>query len=124
MSDFSNCITNLDLKNVMARVARDFGLSGETLTAAETQYRQFLQLCLEDTGSVPTELADKVWHCHILDTRKYAADCEAIFGKLLHHTPHLEATAELEAETAATQAAWAKKFQAASLCTKSALCSK
>ena len=26
---------------------------------------------------------------HILDTRKYAADCEATFGHFLHHFPYL-----------------------------------
>ena len=31
--------------------------------------------------------ADELWHLHILDTRKYEADCEAIFGRFLNHTP-------------------------------------
>jgi hypothetical protein len=32
---------------------------------------------------------DELWHEHILDTKKYAADCEAIFGRFIHHDPNL-----------------------------------
>jgi hypothetical protein len=31
---------------------------------------------------------DIFWHYHILDTMKYAADCEQIFGYFLHHFPY------------------------------------
>jgi methylmalonyl-CoA mutase len=33
---------------------------------------------------------DKVWHAHILFTRKYAADCEALCGRFIHHQPTSE----------------------------------
>ena len=32
---------------------------------------------------------DIFWHYHILDTMKYAADCDAIFGYFLHHFPYV-----------------------------------
>lgn len=32
---------------------------------------------------------DQVWHCHILDTQKYAEDCELLFGYMIHHFPYL-----------------------------------
>lgn len=32
---------------------------------------------------------DEFWHMHILDTRKYIDDCNAIFGSYLHHYPYL-----------------------------------
>jgi hypothetical protein len=34
------------------------------------------------------EDVDTFWHYHILDTRKYAADCQAVFGQFLHHFPY------------------------------------
>lgn len=37
---------------------------------------------------IPHKEVDEVWHMHILDTRKYAADCENIFGHFLHHFPY------------------------------------
>jgi len=38
---------------------------------------------------VPTVEIDRVWHHHILDTSKYAADCEMLFGRFIHHFPYL-----------------------------------
>src|SRR5437773_2173683 len=32
---------------------------------------------------------DEFWHTHILQTIKYTEDCEAVFGKYLHHAPHV-----------------------------------
>jgi hypothetical protein len=32
---------------------------------------------------------DTFWHYHILDTKKYAADCQLVFGYFLHHYPYL-----------------------------------
>ena len=97
MSTFSKTIESLDLTNVMARLKKESTLTSDQLIEAELQYRQFLQISLEDTGTVPTVLADKVWHMHILDTRKYAADCQEIFGRFMHHTPHLEMSPEFTA---------------------------
>lgn len=37
----------------------------------------------------PSEDIDEFWHNHILDTEKYALDCQAIFGKFFHHYPYL-----------------------------------
>lgn len=31
---------------------------------------------------------DIFWHYHILDTAKYAEDCNEIFGYFLHHYPY------------------------------------
>lgn len=128
MSVFSKQIQELDLTSVMARLQREAALSAEVLAEAETQYRQFLQLCRDDTGTVPTELADKVWHTHILDTRKYAADCDALFGQFMHHNPHNQMTPALEDEARKTQAVWTKTFgtdaQKTALCNRFVLCNR
>lgn len=31
---------------------------------------------------------DILWHYHILDTERYERDCNAIYGKMLHHYPY------------------------------------
>lgn len=36
---------------------------------------------------VPHATIDKFWHQHILDTEKYADDCQYVFGYFLHHYP-------------------------------------
>lgn len=40
------------------------------------------------TEIVPSSPIDTFWHYHILDTKKYADDCQAIFGFFLHHYPY------------------------------------
>lgn len=62
----------------------------ETITAAEKDYRNFLVLHAlhRNVDLVPTELIDEYWHQHILDTRKYAEDCQILFGEFLHHDPY------------------------------------
>ena len=59
--------------------------------AAEIAYKQFLQLNLNypDRSIVPTVSVDAFWDQHILDTQKYAEDCQTIFGYFLHHFPYL-----------------------------------
>ncbi len=37
----------------------------------------------------PLKDVDTFWHYHILDTMKYARDCEQIFGYFQHHSPYL-----------------------------------
>ena len=37
---------------------------------------------------VPNGGIDEVWHMHILDTRAYMQDCDALFGEYLHHYPY------------------------------------
>lgn len=37
--------------------------------------------------SMPSQVADDLWHEFILHTRHYEKFCQAAFGKFLHHTP-------------------------------------
>lgn len=67
-------------------------LNGEEINyeVADRVYRQFLSLhaCYPERTFVPSKLIDLVWHYHILDTQKYVAECEHIFGRYLHHDPY------------------------------------
>ena len=60
-----------------------------SIEQAEAVYRKFLALHLLHRGEdlVPNAVIDDYWHQHILDTRKYVADCSVIFGEVLHHDP-------------------------------------
>jgi hypothetical protein len=53
-------------------------------------YRCFLKLCvLHPTATiVPTRQLDHVWHTHMLDTAKYRADCDLVFGHFMDHFPY------------------------------------
>lgn len=89
----------------------------EMIAETETDYRRFLALNLlypTETLSV-NKMLDEYWHQHILDTQKYADDCEAIFGYFLHHYPYFGIADEedrrqnLEA-FAVTQQLWRDSF--------------
>lgn len=59
----------------------------------EKEYRQFLFLVSTnlDKNVVPwSRDLDDFWHEHILDTRKYDADCKKICGQYIHHDPNFK----------------------------------
>jgi hypothetical protein len=82
-------IEKLDLGRQVEKSMEVYGWERERALEAERWYRNFLRLCHEHDGPVAAigGDADELWHLHILDTRKYASDCQAIFGHFLNHTP-------------------------------------
>lgn len=80
------------------------GWNEEELAAAQGMYEQFLALTFAypDDVLIPSKLADEFWHRHILDTRAYARDCDALFGFFLHHFPYLGIRDEADAELLVT----------------------
>lgn len=91
MVTISNTIAGLDLEPVAYKVCRDEGWPVEQVDRVEHEYRQFLQLILDagkDDRIAPTRAIDIFWHHHILDTAKYFADCDTVFGTYLHHYPY------------------------------------
>ena len=75
------------------------GWSAARAGAAETEYRRFLFLMKKypDAGAAPKVDVDTFWHYHILDTMKYAIDCQAAFGYFLHHYPYVGIGADADA---------------------------
>jgi hypothetical protein len=63
----------------------------EKVNAVEVEYRRFLYLMKKfpNEATAPQVDVDKFWHYHILDTMKYAEDCQQAFGYFLHHFPYL-----------------------------------
>jgi hypothetical protein len=53
------------------------------------EYKQFLALMYwyPKAALTPSEDIDDVWHTHVLNTARYQADCEMIFGCFQHHSP-------------------------------------
>ncbi|MAZ40340.1 MAG: hypothetical protein CMF49_09515 [Legionellales bacterium] len=52
-------------------------------------YKRFLWLLVKypDVQLVPTRDIDEVWHNHILYTKNYTQDCQALCGRYIHHIP-------------------------------------
>ncbi|ULJ60948.1 glycine-rich domain-containing protein [Wielerella bovis] len=90
---FPDVIKNLDLEPMMVKAMdkeEGFGWTLEITQTIAEEYRKYLTLCLEnpDAAIVPSSMVDDFWHLHILDTQKYAEDCQNVFGYFLHHFPY------------------------------------
>jgi hypothetical protein len=72
----------------------------ERVERAITEYKQFLALMLWNPEAVlvPSEDIDEVWHTHVLNTARYQADCDAIFGRFQHHFPTFGESEEVQEE--------------------------
>lgn len=69
------------VESEMSEEAWDFG---------EKEYRRFLTLkqLYPGVSLVPSKHVDQIWHAHILDTRAYREDCNAVFGRFIDHYPY------------------------------------
>jgi hypothetical protein len=87
-------IAELDLDPIKVKLMHEESGEGWTLekaNAVEVEYRRFLILmkAFPHEQTAPLFDVDTFWHYHILDTMKYAADCERMFGYFLHHFPYI-----------------------------------
>jgi hypothetical protein len=84
----------LDLEPIVYKLTHpEPGETCLTLARADADvalYRCFLKLCVLYPGTVivPTRQLDHVWHTHMLDTAKYRADCDCVFGCFMDHFPY------------------------------------
>ncbi|MFL6625734.1 MAG: TIGR04222 domain-containing membrane protein [Vitreoscilla sp.] len=70
------------------RLADDNGWTLGHARAVVAEYRRFLVLTqLAKDPVSPSPDVDQAWHLHLTRTAHYAAFCEALFGRFLHHEP-------------------------------------
>ena len=89
--------SELDLRSVRDAMIEKHGWTEERADAAQLEYVRFLTLLQTKPGFmlIPwldasgRDDLDQFWHQHILDTEKYAADCKALFGRMIHHNPNV-----------------------------------
>lgn len=96
-------IAALDLRPIKVKLMDAH--SGEDWTQEYTDhvelwYRRFLLLSQRYPTKpiVVNQAIDTFWHYHILDTRKYAEDCQAVFGHFFHHFPYFGMRGEEDAK--------------------------
>jgi hypothetical protein len=102
-------LDNLDLEPILVKAMdakEGYGWSFEKAKEVAVEYRRFLALCMQfpDDPMVPSNIVDEFWHMHILDTQKYAADCEKFLGYFLHHFPYFGMRGDQDAKNLET--AW------------------
>lgn len=78
------------IKRKLQDVEEGLGWTAEECDEVEVEYKRYLALkrAYPDREIVPNQPVDKFWHYHILDTMKYAEDCQSLFGYFLHHYPY------------------------------------
>jgi hypothetical protein len=83
-------VATLDFSMLKRKLVEEKGWTKEFCDDVEGLYRKFLALNIRYAGEkiCPTGPVDEFWHAHILDTRAYARDCDALFGEYLHHFPY------------------------------------
>ncbi len=71
-------------------------MTAEEWDISEREYRRFLALKVihADSALVPSKQVDAIWHAHILDTRAYREDCQAMFGRFMDHYPYFGVNGE------------------------------
>lgn len=59
--------------------------------SALLEYQRFLSLkkCYPNQLLIPSGAAWQLWQAHVLDTRRYRADCDQLFGRFIDHFPYL-----------------------------------
>ncbi len=89
----------------------------EQITHAIEQYRLFLILnyLYPQNAIVPSQIIDRVWHFHILDTAKYREDCQTLFGQFMDHYPYFGMNDESDRQSLKrafmeTKSLWFKHF--------------
>jgi hypothetical protein len=120
--DVIAAIHALELESVKIRVMDaelGEGWTREYADSIEAAYKTYLTMLVkypDDAEDIMlSEDVDEFWHTHILQTIKYAEDCQNVFGNFLHHEPHVgeRTAADLEKRAAMaerTRALYAGEF--------------
>jgi len=115
-------IDGLDLSMIKMKLCLPIEQEGKGWSTDQTDncerlYKMFLKLNIMHPSAsvVPTKEIDEMWHAHILDTRKYHADCQKVFGFYFHHFPYFglrgeEDKANLYSAFEATKSLFLKHF--------------
>ena len=98
LSQIAAAIQALDLECVKLRLMDPElgeGWTREYADSVGSAYKTYLTMVAKYQDDAEDILlakdVDEFWHTHILQTMKYADDCQAVFGTFLHHDPHVGA---------------------------------
>lgn len=110
-------IQALDLDSVKARLMDPElgeGWSQDYADSIETAYRTYLSMLAKYQEHAEDIMlakdVDEFWHTHILQTMKYADDCQKVFGAFLHHNPHVGPRTAEDTEKRAAMAEKTRKL--------------
>ena len=114
MNNLMNLLADMDLEPLMVKAMDKEEGHGWSLDYAQrvaNEYKRYLTLCLlhPHAAVVPSSEVDEFWHLHILDTQKYAEDCQKYLGFFLHHFPYFGMRGEQDKSN--LQIAWQQSLR-------------
>jgi len=67
---------------------KEYGMPAEAFYQLLPEYQRFIALTAgyEGIGMLSAEV-DKLWHAHILNTKRYYDFCQQYLGRIVHHLP-------------------------------------
>jgi hypothetical protein len=67
---------------------KEYGMSAEEFYRLLPEYQRFIALSAgyQGVGMLSAEV-DKLWHAHILNTKRYYDFCQQYLGRIIHHLP-------------------------------------
>jgi hypothetical protein len=89
-SDIENRLARWNPQTLQTDVAGFLGLSPSQAMEVLELYKQFWVLLARypQMPLVPPAIIDRIWHLHILDTRRYREDCLFLVGQFVDHQPY------------------------------------
>jgi hypothetical protein len=114
-----SAIQALDLEPVKIRLMDEElgeGWSRDYAETIEAAYKTYLTMLAKHQDHAEDIMlakdVDEFWHTHILQTMKYADDCEKVFGAFLHHNPHVGPRTARDLQTRAEMAEKTRRIYA------------
>lgn len=86
---YKSLVDDVTWSRLVKRIVVDEELEQDVAEKIMNEALGFLKLVAENPGNgfSPAPLVDIGWHTFILYTREYAAFCEKIAGRFIHHMP-------------------------------------
>lgn len=97
VGSFTELQSSLNLTLIQQKVAIEENWTPAYTDRVVEEYYRFLYIVINGNRGSPSRDVDKMWHMHILDTRKYMSDCSKFFGvAYLHHRPSYTVNERIE----------------------------
>lgn len=83
-------IMSYPLQQVRHRLQKEGVIPVRMIDEAMHEWRKFMTTLLDADRPVGmiSPIVDEVWHAYILFTKDYAAFCDDVFGRFIHHAPN------------------------------------
>lgn len=82
-------LRNWDLERPKQKLIQEAGITPTQAENLEREYKRYIELQVRYPGLILPMSApvDPMWHAHMLFSKDYAAMCDQVNGRFIHHEP-------------------------------------